>query len=56
MIYLEEQQKYNRDHPLAEAAEEVRALAAKGREMLEQVQSSRLWSLLFIPRVQKLDE
>lgn len=53
---MQEQLPEARERPIGEAAEEVKALAAKGREMLEQIQRSHLWALLFIPRVHKPNE
>lgn len=52
MSYMEEQAKYQRDKPLADAAEEVRATAAKAREMLTQFQQSRIWRFLIIKPAQ----
>jgi hypothetical protein len=52
MSYMEEKALYDRDRPMADAAEEVKALAAKGREMLDQVQRSRIWAWLFTSKPQ----
>lgn len=41
------------NRPIADAAAEVSAAAAKAREMMEQVQSSRLWALLTAQGQQK---
>lgn len=45
-----------REKPLRDAADEVRALAADARFMLAQLESGWLWALLTIPSDPRPDE
>jgi hypothetical protein len=43
---LEELTFYERDRPIGEAAAAIEATAEKAKEMLEQIQASKIWALL----------
>jgi len=53
---FEEQKFYERDKPIGNAAAAIEATALKAKEMLEQIQTSRIWALLTARKASKPDD